>query len=96
MKTICDIYKSSKISDMYLYVVKQDGLTRVPEPLMEKFGKAVHAMTLVLTPERELANADIDKVLASMTENGYYLQMPQEKEEYMQEVNKANSKLNKL
>ena len=81
---------------MYLYVIKQDGLNRVPEPLMEKFGKAVHAMTLVLTPERELANADITKVLSSMEENGYYLQMPQEKEEYMQEINKTNSKLNKI
>ncbi len=81
---------------MYLYVIKQDGLTRVPESLMEKFGKAVHALTLVLTPERQLANADIAKVLASMTEKGYYLQMPHEREEYMQEINKSNSKLNEI
>jgi uncharacterized protein YcgL (UPF0745 family) len=81
---------------MYLYVTKQDGLKRVPEPLLEKFGKAVHAFTFVLTPERQLANADIDKVLEGMATNGYYLQMPREKEAYMQEINKANSKLNEL
>lgn len=81
---------------MYLYVLKSDGTSRVPEALMERFGKPKHSFTLVLTPERNLANADITRVLASIEEHGYYLQMPREKEAYMQEINKSNDKLNKI
>ncbi|GLS26307.1 YcgL domain-containing protein [Marinibactrum halimedae] len=93
MKLICDIYKSPKDADMYLYVQKSEGLSRVPEALVERFGQPKHAMTLLLTPEKTLANADIHKVLQSLQEKGFYLQLPPPKEKYMQAVNQHNSKL---
>ena len=31
MKRICSIYKSPRKNEMYLYVLKADALTRVPE-----------------------------------------------------------------
>ncbi len=31
MKRICSIYKSPRKNEMYLYVLKADGLERVPE-----------------------------------------------------------------
>ena len=39
MKVLCEIYKSSRQEEMYLYVPKEEGLARVPEALLEKFGK---------------------------------------------------------
>lgn len=92
MKQICDIYRSSRDTDMYLYVLKSDGLERVPEPLMEKFGRADHAMTLVLHPEKKLARADISKVLAELDDKGYYLQLPPLKDPNMQAVHQRNDK----
>ena len=93
MKTLCTIYKSSKEEELYLYIRKQDGLDRVPEALLERFGKPVLVTTMLMTPEKKLARADIDKVMAAMEEKGFYLQLPPPKEEYMQEVNLHNHKL---
>ena len=39
MKRICSIYRSKKKDGMYLYVLKSDALERVPEPLMDAFGR---------------------------------------------------------
>ncbi len=90
---ICSIYRSSKKEGMYLYVEKSVGLNKVPEPLLKLFGKPVQAFTLLLTPQKTLANVDIVKVMSSLRGDGYFLQMPPQGEEYMQEVNKKNSRL---
>lgn len=93
MKKICSIYRSSRHEGMYLYVEKADELSRVPEALLQKFGKPEPAMTLVLTPERKLARADIGKVLEALEANGYYLQMPPQPDASMRELREKNSKL---
>lgn len=95
MKLLCDIYKSSKYDEMYLYVSKKEGLEKVPEALMEKFGKPRHSLTLILTPDKKLARADIAKVLEQIEANGYYLQLPPQQDTYMTAVNEHNSKLAK-
>ncbi|MEH6469863.1 MAG: YcgL domain-containing protein [Halopseudomonas sp.] len=83
MKMICSIYKSSKKAEMYLYVEKREGLKRVPEALVEMFGIPKDAMTLLITPAKKLARADVDKVMAEIRAKGFYLQMPPAKESYM-------------
>lgn len=95
-KLICEIFQSSKQPGMYLYVEKKAGLTRVPEVLLERFGKAKSAMTLLLTPERKLANADIGKVLSAIETQGFYLQLPKGEDDYMRDIAQANSKLSGL
>lgn len=76
MKLMCDIFKSEKKTELYLYVKHQDGFERVPEELLQQFGEPVKVMTLVLTPEKKLARADAAKVIAMLDEQGYYLQLP--------------------
>ena len=78
---------------MYLYVDKQEDLERIPAALLKRFGKPEQAMTLVLTPERELARVDIAKVLASLEEQGFFLQMPPQPDKVMQKLHEKNSKL---
>ena len=80
---ICDIYKSPKKDEMYLYVRKSDGLTRIPEALLAMFGKPKHYVTLLLGSDRKLARAEAPKVIAEIAEKGFYLQMPPGREEYM-------------
>ena len=95
-KTICDIYRSPKKDGLYLYVPKLKGLVDVPEPLLEMFGKPQLAFSFVLTPEKQLVKEDIVKVLASLSEKGYFLQLPPASEDdYMQAINQHNSKLAK-
>ncbi|BFM15263.1 YcgL domain-containing protein [Maricurvus nonylphenolicus] len=95
MKLLCDIYKSPKDNDMYLYVKKQEGLERVPEALIERFGKPTHVMTLVLTPGKKLARVSVEKLIEQLDQSGFYLQLPPQPEAYMQAVNEQNSKLAK-
>ena len=70
------IYRSPRQLDMYLYVDSAEDLERVPQALLKRFGVPVEAMSLELSAERKLARADADAVLESITEAGYYLQMP--------------------
>jgi uncharacterized protein YcgL (UPF0745 family) len=94
MKIICDIFKSPKDDEMYLYVKKAEALTRVPEALLGMFGKPRHVVTMLLQPEKKLARADISKVMEQLEVNGYYLQMPPPKDPEMQAVHLQNSKIN--
>lgn len=86
MKRICSIYRSPRKNEMYLYVLKSDQLSRVPEGLLAAFGTPRHAFDLVLTPERKLAREDIAKVLDNLDGQGYHLQMPPPEEEYVQHL----------
>ena len=76
VKLICSVYKSVEMDYMYLYVDKQEGLRRVPEALLNTFGKPVHALTFMLEPGRRLAREDADQVLENIRNHGYHLQFP--------------------
>ncbi len=76
MTLIVSIYRSPKKEGTYLYVEKARGLERVPEALLNQFGKPELAMTLGLTPERKLARADASKVIEAVTDQGFFLQLP--------------------
>lgn len=93
-RRICAIFKSPRREGMYLYVDKAEGLARVPQPLLERFGKPAAAMTLLLESSRKLARVDVAKVLQAIAEQGFYLQMPApDEDDYMREIQSRNSKL---
>ena len=73
---LCAIYKSSKKHDTYLFVLKRDDFSAVPEPLMQTFGKPVFSMMLNLQKHQKLALSDIDKVKQQLQDTGFYLQLP--------------------
>ena len=75
-KILCDVYKSPKKPETYLYVSREDPLTRVPEALLETFGKPERALIIVLTEDKKLARVEAKKVMAALKEQGFYLQMP--------------------
>jgi uncharacterized protein len=72
----CFIYRSPKKSNTYLYVLKKNEFSDVPQGLMKLFGKPEFALELELTPERKLAAADALEVLKNLSEQGFHLQMP--------------------
>lgn len=73
---LCFIYKSLKKEELYLYLDKKDDFSALPEALLQSVGRLEFVMELELTPERKLAREDSAKVLAGLTEKGFFLQMP--------------------
>ena len=92
---ICQIFRSSKEEGMYLYVKKEEGLTRIPEDLLKLFGKPQPAMVLLLTPEKKLARVSVEKVIESLSTQGFFLQMPPRgtQDDEMAQMRAHNSKL---
>lgn len=82
----CDIYKSSKKDEMYLYVARPDyphdenvdPFEKVPAMMQQAFGRATFVMHLELTPERKLARISNLRVLDALGTLGYFVQMPPE------------------
>lgn len=72
----CAIYRSNKSDQAYLYVEKKDDFSRVPEELLQRFGKPILTMLLPLNGQKKLAHADLDIVKQALVDRGYYLQMP--------------------
>ncbi|OUS14308.1 hypothetical protein A9Q89_00265 [Gammaproteobacteria bacterium 53_120_T64] len=93
MTVLCKIYRSLNKSDCYLYVPYEKDLEVVPEALLKHLGKLETAMTLKLTPQRKLAQADIKEVLSELDKQGYYLQVASSSDEYMRVVRARNEKL---
>lgn len=85
MKRICSIYKSPRKNEMYLYVLKADGLERVPEAAAGLW-QAGACLRPGVDPERQLAREDITQVLANLEKQGYHLQMPPLEDEYIEHL----------
>jgi len=89
---LCVIYKSSKKEQTYLFVEKRDDFSRVPSALMTTFGTPVLVTLINLATKDKLAMADLSKVKQSLTQDGYYLQLPPPQEDLLKE-HKAQMKV---
>jgi uncharacterized protein YcgL (UPF0745 family) len=81
----CVIYKSPRREQTYLYVEKKDDFSRVPEALLQGFGKPQLAMLLPLDGRKKLVNADLEKVKEALKTQGYYLQLPPPPEDLLKQ-----------
>jgi uncharacterized protein YcgL (UPF0745 family) len=72
----CFIYKSLKKEGLYLYLSQKDDFSVISNDLFNSFGQLVFVMELELTTERKLAKEDTSKVIASLKNKGFFIQMP--------------------
>lgn len=72
----CQIYKSSRTTDMYLFVSTPDALEQLDPIVLERFGTPIFVMTLDLTDDRQLARTDTATVRTNIERLGFHLQMP--------------------
>lgn len=86
----CSIYKSAKKPGAYLYVPKKDDFSQIPDALMTMFGKPTLVMVVNLSG-RTLAQVNVEKVKASIEQEGYFLQLPPPPENLL-EQHKARKK----
>lgn len=90
---LVQVFRSPREEGLYLYVDRAEGLTRVPETLLTRFGTPVSAMLLMLTPSSTLARAKPETVLAAIRDQGFYLQLPPLPDAEMQRVRFSNTRL---
>ncbi|WP_017445023.1 YcgL domain-containing protein [Gayadomonas joobiniege] len=86
------VYKSPKKEDTYLYVLKRDDFSQVPEPLMNSFGQPIFVLMFNLDKRSSLGIADIEKVRADLLAQGYYLQLPPPTESMLNELTTQKGK----
>lgn len=77
------VFRSSLKSDTYIYVRRGQKWEELPESLRGIFGAPVHAMDLVMTPDRKLARTTGEQVLSAIAEKDFFLQMPEERDGYV-------------
>ena len=72
----CTVFRSGLKA--YTYVFLRDGMAweDLPVALQKVFGEPVFVMKLKLTPERKLANEDVEQVIMNLSAHGYHLQLP--------------------
>lgn len=85
----CDIYRSSKKDEMYIYIARPNHPNEdvdhdnpfgdvVPEAIRTAFGRANFVMHLQLSESRKLARANVLHVMDSLQTKGFFIQLPPE------------------
>ena len=76
----CVIFRCNKKDEMYLYVpyrdIEDELLNDLPVELSKLTGRLDKVMELELSTDRKLARANVEDVIASLKERGFYIQMP--------------------
>ena len=72
----CKVYRSDKKAETYLYLAEDMEFDDLPTQLQERFGVPAFVLCLELSTDRNLARVDVRKVLESLAEYGFYLQLP--------------------
>ena len=74
--TPCKVYRSEKKAETYLYLADHLPFDELPEELRHQFGEATFVLSLELSQDRQLTRVNVVKVLESLNESGYFLQLP--------------------
>ena len=72
---LCHIYRSNLKPDTYLYLLKRDDFSAVPQDLMKVFGEPEYSFSFDLQPERKLAKENTSEVIANLEKQGFHLQL---------------------
>ncbi len=85
------IYKSSRKDELYLYIIKKDDFSDIPQALYDSMGKEpIFVMELNLSPDKPLAREDVIKVIKNLESLGYHVQMPPQTNNLMNFKEPAN------
>ncbi len=61
---------------MYLYLARKADFAKVPDPLLQRFGKPRLVIELQLDQHHNLARENIARVRQNLLFQGYHLQLP--------------------
>ncbi len=72
----CHVYKSLCKQETFLFVLKENDFSMVPEPLLKALGEIQKVIDLELTPERKVARGEARYIMENLLEKGFHLQLP--------------------
>ena len=72
----CNVYRSDKKPETYLYLAEERDFSDRPDELQRYFGAPTLVMELECSPGMKLARADASRVISELESEGYYLQLP--------------------
>lgn len=73
----CVVHKSLKKDETYIFIATTTPLSDLPDELMKVLGQTEMIMTLKLTPEKKMARGTAAEIMASINQQGFHLQMPE-------------------
>ncbi|HFE38891.1 MAG TPA: YcgL domain-containing protein [Gammaproteobacteria bacterium] len=73
---ICEIYKSVKKEETYLYLKKPGGFELIPPALRKTLGSLEFVMALELGSKQKLARENVKTVMENINRQGFHLQIP--------------------
>lgn len=79
----CYVYRSEHRRGMFLYLVEKDDFSTVPDSLLALLGEISFTFEFDLSNDRKLVRAEATEVIRNMKENGFFLQMPPPKDEFL-------------
>jgi len=77
----CWIYRCGKKDEMYLYLAAADDFSCLPDNIRTMLGELELSMQLDLNRERKLARVDVNDVMADLSERGFHIQLPPNRDE---------------
>ena len=72
----CYVYASQRKPGAYVWLHQHDTFDALPAPLLEKLGELRFVLEVDLTTERQLPHENAAAILASLGNQGWYLQLP--------------------
>jgi len=72
----CDVYKSKKKDETYVFIPTSTPLSDLPEELLTVLGQTEKIMQLKLTPDKKMARGSAAEIIKSIEKQGFHLQMP--------------------
>jgi uncharacterized protein YcgL (UPF0745 family) len=72
----CHIYKGKRKQDHYLFMPVTTPLDDIPSSILEMLGEIELVMKLEITGQSKLAHSDAQAVLETISEKGFYIQLP--------------------
>jgi len=82
----CYIYRSSIKEGLYVYIAEENGLDKLPAPVLKQLGTPELSMTLDLQPDRTLIQEDTATVMENLKTQGFHIQMPRDIEDQLQAI----------
>jgi len=73
---LCEIFKSKKKEETYLFVEKETVLDELPQTLRDLLGELSLIMELDISEKRKLAREKPEVVLLNIRSQGFHLQLP--------------------
>lgn len=82
----CYIYRSSIKEGLYVYLADEDGLEKLPPPVLKQLGTPEFSMSLDLQADRKLSQEDAQVVLDNLKSRGFHVQMPRDIEDQLKSI----------